>query len=119
MTELLQRVIAEIEKAINVAEIGLTPQSDGEVIRLPVPSLTEERRKELVKQVRRMAEDARVRMRNHRRESNDFLKELEKSSDISEDEKKRGLDRVQKKTDETIEQIDSILADKEKEIMEV
>ncbi len=112
-------IIAEIEKAINVAEIGLTPQSDGEVIRLPVPSLTEERRKELVKQVRRMTEGARVQMRNHRRESNDFLKELEKSSDISEDEKKRGLDRVQKKTDETIEQIDSILADKEKEIMEV
>ena len=112
-------MIAEIEKAINMAEIGLTPQNDGEVVRLPVPSLTEERRKDLVKQVRRMTEEARVRMRNHRRESNDFLKELEKAKDISEDDKKRGLDRVQKETDATIAKIDAILSDKEKEIMEV
>jgi ribosome recycling factor len=112
-------MISEIEKAINVAELGLTPQNDGEVVRLPVPSLTEERRKDLAKQVRRMTEDARVRMRNHRRESNDFLKELEKAKDISEDDKKRGLDRVQKETDATIAKIDAILADKEKEIMEV
>jgi ribosome recycling factor len=112
-------MISEIEKAINVAELGLTPQNDGEVVRLPVPSLTEERRKDLAKQVRRMTEDARVRMRNHRRESNDFLKELEKAKDISEDDKKRGLDRVQKETDATIAKIDAILSDKEKEIMEV
>ncbi len=112
-------LIPEIEKAINVAEIGLTPQNDGEVVRLPIPSLTEERRKELVKQVKRMAEDAKVRMRNHRRDANDLLKDLEKNSDISEDDKKKGLDLVQKATDETISRIDSILSEKEKEIMEV
>ena len=112
-------IITDIEKAINVAEIGLTPQNDGEVVRLPIPSLTEERRKELVKQVRRMGEDAKVRMRNHRRDANDFLKELEKNSDISEDDKKKGLDLVQKATDDTITRLESILSDKEKEIMEV
>jgi len=112
-------MIREVEKSINKAEIGLTPQNDGEVVRLPVPTLTEERRKELVKGVRRNAEEFRVRMRNHRREANDFLKELEKSSEISEDDKKRGLDRVQKETDAAIEQIDHLLEEKEKEIMEV
>lgn len=112
-------MISEVEKSINKAEIGLTPQSDGEVVRLPVPALTEERRKELVKGVRRTAEEFRVRMRNHRREANDFLKELEKGSEISEDDKKRGLERVQKKTDAAIEQVDQLLEEKEKEIMEV
>jgi ribosome recycling factor len=114
-----KNVIPDIEKAINVAEIGLTPQNDGEVIRLPVPALTEERRKELVRMVRRMGEDAKVRVRNHRREANDFLKELEKSSDISEDDKKRGQERVQKATDATIANLSSLLENKEKEIMEV
>lgn len=112
-------MIAEVEKAINVAEIGLTPQSDGEVVRLPVPALTEERRKELVKQVRKSAEEFRVQVRNHRRDANEFLKELEKAKDISEDDKKRGLERVQKETDAGIEQLDSILTEKEQEIMEV
>jgi ribosome recycling factor len=112
-------VITEIEKAINVAEIGLTPQSDGEVVRLPIPSLTEERRKDLVKQTRKLAEGAKVSVRNHRRDGNDFLKELEKSKDISEDDKKRGLERTQKETDAAVAEIDEILAEKEKEIMEV
>lgn len=112
-------VIPDIEKAIHLAEIGLNPQSDGEVIRLPIPSLTEERRKELVKQCRKQAENAKVSIRNHRRDGNEFLKELEKSKDISEDDKKRGFDRIQKETDKAIEQIGEILAEKEKEIMEV
>jgi len=112
-------VIPEIEKAVNIAEIGLTPQNDGELVRLPIPALTEERRKELVKQTKKLAENAKVGVRNHRRDSNDFLKEAEKSKDISEDDKKRGLERIQKRTDKAIETIDEILADKEKEIMEV
>lgn len=112
-------IIGEIEKAINKAEIGLTPQNDGELIRLPIPALTEERRKDLVKQTRRMGENAKIGIRNHRRESNDLLKDLEKNKDISEDDKKRGLERTQKKTDQAVEQIDEILAKKEKEIMEV
>lgn len=112
-------IISEIEKAINKAEIGLTPQNDGELIRLPIPALTEERRKDLVKQTRRMGETAKIGIRNRRRESNDFLKDLEKSKEISEDEKARGLERIQKETDEAVARIDEILAEKEKEIMEV
>jgi ribosome recycling factor len=112
-------MLQEIEKAVNLAEIGLTPQSDGEVVRLPIPSLTEERRKDLVKQTRKMSEEAKVSLRNIRRDSNEFVKELKDESEISEDDMKRGLDRVQKETDESIKKIDSILADKEKEIMEV
>jgi len=112
-------MVQAIEKAIHVAEIGLTPQSDGEVVRLPIPPLTEERRKDLVKQVRKMAEEARVRDRNHRRDANDMLKELEKDGDISEDDCKKGLDRVQKETDEAIKALDAVVAAKEKEIMEV
>jgi ribosome recycling factor len=111
--------IPEIEKGINIAEIGLTPQNDGELVRLPIPALTEERRRELVKQTKKLAETVKVSVRNHRREANDFLKEAEKSKDISEDEKKRGLERTQKETDKVIVKIDEILAEKEKEIMEV
>jgi ribosome recycling factor len=111
--------IPEIEKAINIAEIGLTPQSDGELVRLPIPALTEERRRDLVKQTKKLAENAKVSVRNHRRDANDILKEAEKSKDISEDDKKRGLERTQKETDKFIEKIDEILAEKEKEIMEV
>ncbi|MBW1807814.1 MAG: ribosome recycling factor [Deltaproteobacteria bacterium] len=111
--------IPDIEKAINVAEIGLTPQNDGEVVRLPIPALTEERRKELVKQTKKLNESAKVSVRNHRRDSNDFLKELEKSKEISEDDKKRGLDLTQKETDKAVAKIDEIFAEKEKEIMEI
>ena len=112
-------VIPEIEKAINLAEIGLTPQSDGEVVRLPIPVLTGERRADLVKQAKKLAEAAKVALRNLRRESNEFLKELEKGSEISEDDKTRGMERVQKDTDDSIARIDSVLVEKEKEIMEV
>ncbi len=112
-------VIGEIEKAINTSEVGLTPQNDGEVIRLPIPALTEERRKDLVKQTKKLAEGARVAVRNQRRDTNDFLKELEKSSEISEDDKKRGLERIQKETDRATAKIDDILVAKEKEIMEI
>jgi ribosome recycling factor len=89
------------------------------VVRLPIPPLTEERRKDLVKQVRKMAEEARIRDRNHRREANEMLKDLEKDGDISEDDCKKGLDRVQKETDEAIKAIDAVVTAKEKEIMEV
>jgi ribosome recycling factor len=112
-------MISEIEKAVNVAEIGLTPQSDGEVVRLPIPTLTEERRKELVRGTRKMEEEAKVRLRNIRRESNEFIKELKDSGEITEDEMKQGLDKVQKETDEAIKKLDEIMSDKEKEIMEV
>ena len=112
-------VILEIEKGINLAEIGLTPQSDGEVVRLPIPVLTGERRADLVKQAKKLAEAAKVGLRNLRRESNELLKELEKASDISEDDKTRGMERVQKDTDDAIAKIDSVLAEKEKEILEV
>jgi len=112
-------VILEIEKGINLAEIGLTPQSDGEVVRLPIPVLTGERRADLVKQAKKLAEAARVGLRNLRRESNELLKELEKASDISEDDKTRGMERVQKDTDDAIAKVDSVLAEKEKEILEV
>jgi ribosome recycling factor len=112
-------MLLAIEKVIYLAEIGLTPQSDGELVRLPIPPLTEERRKDLVKQTRKMAEEARVRARNHRRDANEMLKELEKDGDISEDDRKKGLDRVQKETDEAVKSIDAILAAKEKEILEV
>lgn len=112
-------MIPEIEKAINTAEIGLTPQNDGEVVRLPIPALTEERRKELTRQCRKMAEAAKVSIRNHRRDANDMLKEMEKDKDISEDEKKRGLERIQKETDKTVASIDEIVEQKEKEILEI
>ncbi|MBW2701509.1 MAG: ribosome recycling factor [Deltaproteobacteria bacterium] len=112
-------LIAEIEKAINLAEIGLTPQNDGEVVRLPIPALTEERRKDLAKQTRRMTEESKVRIRGHRRDANDMLKEFEKSSEITEDDKKRGLDRVQKEVDRAVLQVDAIQEEKEKEILEV
>ncbi|HUU00147.1 MAG TPA: ribosome recycling factor [Myxococcota bacterium] len=112
-------LIQDIEKAIHVAEIGLNPQSDGEIIRLPIPSLTEERRRELVKQCRKLSENAKVSIRNHRRDGNEFLKELEKSKDISEDDKKRGFNRIQKETDKAIEKIGEVFSEKEKEIMEV
>jgi ribosome recycling factor len=111
--------IGAVEKALKDANIGITPQSDGEVIRLPVPALTEERRKELVKKVRAMAEDHRVAIRNHRRDTNGLLKEFEKSGDISEDDCKRALEKVQKEVDAAIARVDEIVVKKEKEVMEV
>ncbi|MBE3590218.1 MAG: ribosome recycling factor [Firmicutes bacterium] len=111
--------IGAIERAIQKSDLGLQPTSDGQVIRLALPQLTEQRRQELVKLVRNLAESARVAVRNIRRESNDTLKELAKEGEISEDEARAAQDRVQKLTDRFIAQIAEFLEAKEKEIMEV
>ncbi|TQQ85018.1 ribosome recycling factor [Peptacetobacter hominis] len=109
----------EIEKAIANSDVGLTPSNDGTVIRLSVPALTEERRKELAKKASKAAEDFKVRIRNERREANDKLKKMEKAGELTEDELKGATDEVQKITDKYIKEIDALLAVKEKDIMEV
>lgn len=111
--------IGDIEKAILKADLGLTPTSDGNMIRIAIPALTEERRKELVKVVKKYAEDAKVAVRNVRRDANDDLKKLEKNGDITEDELRASNEDVQKLTDEYVSKIDNVTKDKEKEIMEV
>lgn len=113
------KMMPEIERAIMKSGLGLTPVNDGKVIRLPIPTLTEERRKELVKLVRKKAEESRVALRNIRRDINEAVKKLEKDKHISEDEVKKSLDEVQKTTDSYIQKVDDILQGKEKEIMEV
>jgi ribosome recycling factor len=109
----------DIEKSILESDLGLTPSNDGQMIRLPIPQLTEERRKELVKQVRQMAEDGRVSARNVRRDALHRLKEAEKSGETGADDVHRAEDRLQKVTDEHIHRIDEALKAKEAEIMEV
>lgn len=109
-------LLPAIEKTIIGANLGFTPQNDGKVVRIPIPALTEERRKELVKQAKKMGEEAKVGVRNHRRDANEGLKKLEKDKAISEDDGKRALEDVQKKTDQYIQEIDKILEAKEKEI---
>ena len=111
--------IPEIEKAINIANIGINPINDGKVIRLQIPQVTEERRKELTKTIKKMGEDTKVAVRNIRRDANDKVKKLEKAGDYTEDDRKEMLDEIQKAVDEAIKAIDDIVADKEKEIMEV
>ena len=111
--------LSAVEKAIQKADLGLNPVNDGSIIRLPVPQLTEERRKELVKVVKKEAEEKRVVIRNLRRDGNEKVKALEKDGHLSEDEVKRGLDEIQKLTDRYIVEIDKLLEHKEKEIMEV
>ncbi|MGN0726870.1 MAG: ribosome recycling factor [Anaerovoracaceae bacterium] len=111
--------IHEIEKAINIANIGINPSNDGKCVRLVIPQVTEERRKELTKTVKKMGEDCKVAIRNLRRDANDDLKKLEKNHEITEDDLKKALDDVQKATDKTIKEIDQVVAEKEKEIMEV
>ena len=111
--------IGDIEKAINIANIGINPSNDGKSVRLVIPQVTEERRKELTKTVKKMGEDAKVAIRNLRRDANDDLKKMEKASEITEDDLKKALDDVQKATDKAIKDIDDICAAKEKEIMEV
>jgi len=113
------KAIENIEKAIQSSGIGLTPANDGKIIRLPVPPLTEERRKELVKLAKKMAEDSRVAIRNIRRDINDEVKKIEKEKKISEDESRKSLEDIQKTTDQHIKKIDDILKRKEEEIMEV
>jgi ribosome recycling factor len=114
-----RNIISAIEKAIYKADLGLTPVNDGKVIRIPLPELTEERRKEFVRQIRKVSEDYRVSMRNHRRNINDRLKKMQKNKEIPEDEARATQDRVQKVTDESIEQIDKILKAKEEELLAV
>ncbi|AXF57841.1 ribosome recycling factor [Salicibibacter kimchii] len=111
--------IGDIEKAIQKADLGLTPNNDGQVIRITIPALTEERRKELAKLVRKYAEDARVSIRNIRRDINDQVKKQEKSGDIAEDESRRAQDEIQKITDGHVKTIDQAAEEKEKDIMEV
>jgi len=113
------KMVGPIEKAIQASSLGLNPSSDGKIVRIPIPPLTEERRKDLVKVVKKMAEDARIAVRNIRREAIDRIKEREKKKEISEDEMKRNQDRVQKETDNYVKKIDEILKTKEQEIMEV
>jgi ribosome recycling factor len=112
-------MIKEVEKAIQKSELGLTPSVDGTVIRLPIPSLTGERRKELVKLVHKQAEEARVAIRNIRRDHKDKLEKLEKKGELSEDELHRALDELQKLTDQHVKDVDTLLTAKEKEITEV
>ena len=111
--------IPEIEKAINVANVGINPANDGKVVRLAIPQLTEERRKELTKTVKKMGEDTKVAVRNLRRDSNDELKKEEKAGELTEDDLKESLNDVQKAIDEAIKNIDEIISEKEKEIMEI
>ena len=111
--------IKEIEKAILKSNLGLTPTSDGKIIRITIPPLTEDRRKEIVKQVNKICEDYRVAVRNIRRDANEMLKGLKKDGDASEDEVKKSLDDVQKITDDHIRQIDDIFKEKEKETLEL
>ena len=113
------KLIKDIEKAIINSDLGLTPSNDGKVIRLVFPELTEERRKDLVKDVKKKAENARVAVRNVRRDANDMLKKLNKSSEISEDELKTLEDKTQQLTDKYIADIDKLLEDKSKEILTV
>lgn len=110
-------LLADIEKAILKSDLGLNPANDGKLIRLPIPTLTTERRKELVKVVKKMAEDSKVALRNVRRDGNDRLKDLKKDKHISEDEVHRAQDEVQKITDDFIKKVDGQATDKEKEIM--
>src|SRR5437867_3227024 len=111
--------LAQIERAILQSDLGLVPLNDGKILRVPIPELTEERRRDLVKHVRKLAEDYRVSVRNHRRDALDLLKSLEKDKEITEDDMHRGQEKIQELTKVYIEKIDQILKAKEEEIMEV
>jgi ribosome recycling factor len=112
-------LIPEIEKAIRAAQLGLNPQSDGELVRLPMPALTQERRQELVKVVKKMAEECKVALRGARRDANEMLKEALKDSAITEDDERKGLKSVQETTDKAVTKVDEITGKKESEILEV
>ncbi len=114
-----KNLIGEIERAIMKSDLGLNPTNDGKVIRIPFPTLTEERRKELVKLVKKMAEEGRIAIRNIRRDVNEHIKKAQKNHEITEDQEHDELDKIQKLTDEFVEKIDKVLAEKEEEIMEV
>ena len=113
-----KNMINAIEKAIMSSDLGLNPSNDGSLIRLPIPALTGERRKEFTKQVKEMGEKSKIAVRNQRRDMNDILKSIQKDGDITEDELKKALTKVQELTDEITKKIDEVVAEKEKEIME-
>ena len=112
-------LLSEIERAVQKSELSVNPNNDGKVLRINISPLTEERRKELVKVAKNIAEQSRVAVRNIRRDANDELKKMEKSSDITEDDAKRGEDEIQKLTDKYVKEINNLLEEKEKEIMEI
>ena len=113
------KLLKDIQKAIQISDLGINPQNDGRVIRLCFPQLTEERRKELTKQVKKYAEEAKVSMRNIRRDGMDYIKNLKKKSEISEDEQKKAEKDLQDLLDKYIKRVDDVLADKEKELMAI
>jgi ribosome recycling factor len=110
--------IGSIEKAIRTSDLGLNPSNDGKIVRVPIPPLTEERRKEIVKRLHGVAEDHRVALRNVRRDGNEHVKKLMKDKAISEDDERRALDEIQKMTDATMQRLDAMVKTKEKELME-
>lgn len=112
-------LIAEIEKAIQKSDLGLNPSNDGKIIRVPIPPLTEERRKQIIKHVHKRGEEARVSIRNIRRDGNEEIKRLEKENHISEDDSRRSIDEIQKLTDSYIKKVDEVLSHKERELMEI
>src|SRR5262249_51226182 len=112
-------VIPDIERAIQKADLGLTPTNDGKIVRLPIPPLTEERRRDLVKMVKKEGEEGRVAIRHVRREAMEALKKMEKDGDLSKDDHKHRSDEVEKITHEYVEKADHLVAHKEKELMEV
>ena len=114
-----KNLIGDIEKAILKSDLGLNPTSDGQLVRIAIPPLTEERRKEMVKLVKKMCEETKIAIRNARRDANDNLKKLEKEKEISEDELKRGEKEIQDLTDKFVKKADEVVAVKEKEIMEI
>ncbi len=114
-----RNMIAAIEKAILTANIGLTPSNDGNLIRIPFPALTEERRKEQVKEVKKFGEDSKISVRNIRRDKNEVVKKSEKNKEVSEDDSKKYQGEIQKVTDSFISQIDSIISEKENELLKV
>ena len=114
-----KKLIPEIEKAILKADLGLNPTSDGILVRIPIPTLTEERRREMVKVIKRVGEEAKIGIRNSRREANEQLKKMEKEKQISEDELKRGEKEVQELTDKYVKKTDEVITAKEKELLEI
>jgi ribosome recycling factor len=112
-------MVGAVEKAILAANIGLTPQNDGKVVRIPLPAMTEERRKEMVKLIKKMGEETKVAIRNQRRDANEEVKGQEKAKTVSEDEAKKWMDQIQKKTDEKVADVDKVVVAKEKEIMTI
>ena len=112
-------IIPDIERAISASDLGLNPSNDGTLIRVPIPALTGERRQELVKVARRAGEDHKIALRNHRRDANDMVKELQKESEITQDEEHRAYDKINAITEQYTQKIDSMLATKEADIIEV